>query len=618
MVIVIKTYRMKITSNPIILILISMFTLLLSCEPDTQIITEEIALDGENSYPLNTSIIELADVPEVKSFLENNLGKRNGASWQTNKGGNGTIVQTSFGQIPLEHIMEVLDTTGRANYTFRVLPNTYFENRFYNLIVHKNENKGKMSAFVLEYEMTDAYAAAYREGNADFSSFTGNIRRYTLDDFLQSGKSSKTNKGMFCSEEDTNPTEDTGECEEITLIDGFVSTDNGDTNDGDTNDPSGHGETDGSPTGSGGGSSGGGTMPVICAPGGLYLTGCKGTNSSDMHKASDCGGPNKAGATYYMGLVCTDGSEIAPTNKSASNVGEDCDTGDGTVAISPVPFHSLSIALGLTPFESLCLNDKCDTKNEINNYLKQNINADGQYDADALSFGSAVAKTLVENDCNDDFEVDWDDEIIKDKSFLNTKADCVLESLMKQTGDFKDVMDSFTNNNSEYKIRFTTGQVRDNADAQTSAPDANGIITITVSPATAAGRDLEIAGILLHEGIHAQLQRIIVAGNKASYNFSDAQYTWLLDLNEWWIGKSSFPVATAQHDFMAVLHVEPIAKAVKKLDSHLYPLNNYMYFGWEGLFDEGSNRGLITMSTFNELTALAQIPLTDNHKTICE
>lgn len=190
---------MKITINPFILFLISIFTLLVSCESDTQIITNDIALDGENSYPLNTSIIKLADVPEVKSFLENNLGKRNGASWQTNKGGNGIIVQTSFGQIPLEHIMEVLDTTGRTNYTFRVLPNTYFKNRFYNLIVHKNENKGKMSAFVLEYEMTDTYATEYREGNADFSSFSGNIRRYTLDDFLQSGKNSKTNKGMFCS-----------------------------------------------------------------------------------------------------------------------------------------------------------------------------------------------------------------------------------------------------------------------------------------------------------------------------------------------------------------------------------------------------------------------------------
>lgn len=248
---------MKSTNPRLLLILV--WLLIFSCEPDTEILPE-IAQDGKISYPLETNIKELADVPEVKSFLENKLGKQNGASWQTNKGGNGTLVQTPFGQIPLEHILEVLDTTGRTNYTFRVLPNTYFENRFYNLIVHKNENKGKMSAFVLEYEMTDAYAAAYRQGNADFSTFSGSIRRYTLDGFLQSGKSAKTNKTMFCSEEDTNPTEDTEECEEIPLVEGISTWENNDTDDGNTGSPGGNGSpTNGDPSNSGSPGSGGGT-----------------------------------------------------------------------------------------------------------------------------------------------------------------------------------------------------------------------------------------------------------------------------------------------------------------------------------------------------------------------
>ncbi len=102
------------------------------------------------------------------------------------------------------------------------------------------------------------------------------------------------------------------------------------------------------------------------------------------------------------------------------------------------------------------------------------------------------------------------------------------------------------------------------------------------------------------------------------YNLSTTQYNWLVQLNEWWKGQSSMPAATAQHDFMSVRYVNPIAKAVREYDSFEHPIENYMYFGWEGLYDEGSNRGLINMSQFNEFTRLAQVPLTDNHKTSCE
>lgn len=243
---------------------------------------------------------------------------------------------------------------------------------------------------------------------------------------------------------------------------------------------------------------------------------------------------------------------------------------------------------------------------ELTNYIEENNNSQG------IAFAKAAANTFVNGD------VDFENEIIYDNSFLNTKAACVLEKLLTQTGYFKNVMDAFTNNNSQYRIKFTTGPVRDGADAQTSEPDADGIITIIFRPSSANGKVLEIAGQLLHEGAHAQLHRMLASGNKASYNLSVNEYKWLLDLNEWWKDNSTMPEQTAQHDYMTMRYVSPIANAVRKYDSFKHSINNYMYFGWEGLYDLGRNRGMISKSQFDEYTRLAQIPLNDNHKTSCE
>ena len=240
---------------------------------------------------------------------------------------------------------------------------------------------------------------------------------------------------------------------------------------------------------------------------------------------------------------------------------------------------------------------------------------DNQYDWDLFldPFKIQALKSLANGGI-----VDFRNEIIKDPSFINTKANCVLEILLEQNGYFKTVMNAFTNNNSKYRIKFTTGSVQTGADAQTSPPDSNGIITITLRPESANGRALEIAGILLHEGVHAQLHRVLASGNNSQYNFSTSEYNFLIELNEWWKGQSIMPAQTAQHDFMSLRYVMPIANEVRKFDNYAQPLDNYLYFGWEGLYDEGSNRGLISMSEFNNFTNLAQIPLNDNHTSPCD
>jgi hypothetical protein len=252
--------------------------------------------------------------------------------------------------------------------------------------------------------------------------------------------------------------------------------------------------------------------------------------------------------------------------------------------------------------------------NKTTEYLK--VNNDGQ---EYLNFAREAVKAYGNGG-----EADYENEIIKDKSFVGTKADCVFNELMKQTGEFKNIMDAFTNNNAKYKLKFVvekiTGQ-NSSAEAQTAAPDINGIIKITIQPSAASDNPLDITRNLLHEGIHAQLHWIIATGNKTSYNISAADYNWLIEeLLPFWKKNSvaAFFKNNAQHDFMAVRYSTPIANAVRKFDSYTHPLENYMYFGWEGLFDEGKNRGLISMEEFNRYVELKKIPLNDNHKTICD
>lgn len=218
-------------------------------------------------------------------------------------------------------------------------------------------------------------------------------------------------------------------------------------------------------------------------------------------------------------------------------------------------------------------------------------------------------------------EVDLDNEIIKDATFVDTKADCVLSNLIQQNGYFKNVMNAFTDDNSEFKIKFKVGELDSNnsgGDGQASKPDANNIVTITLVPDLLNKNALEIAGVILHEGVHAQLHRMLASDNKAKYNLSDADFEWLKDLIKFWEGESEFPLSSAQHDFMSVRYVDPIAKSVRNFDSNTHPLENYMRFGWDGLYDFGRNRGLIDRAQLNEYITLAEIPKNDNHKTSCD
>ncbi|WP_040281285.1 hypothetical protein [Psychroserpens damuponensis] len=254
----------------------------------------------------------------------------------------------------------------------------------------------------------------------------------------------------------------------------------------------------------------------------------------------------------------------------------------------------------------------------IDHYLEDHENEDGSYEQEALDFAEGAINESLEGS-----ELDMVNEIIKDSTFINTKADCVYE-LLKSTGNnlFKDLMSDFTNNKSKSKLKFQIGTVPDAADGLTTYDSDTGIITITFPPAINTLTSLEIAALILHEGLQAELRRIYIGNNQVLEPLPQAQFNYLVSYYEYYKGivaannVSNF----ASHTYMVYNHLEPLARAVSELDDNHYNLNHYMWYAWDGLSVIGKNAipPLLTTTEENNYQNLQQITITDLKKQDCD
>ena len=182
-----------------------------------------------------------------------------------------------------------------------------------------------------------------------------------------------------------------------------------------------------------------------------------------------------------------------------------------------------------------------------------------------------------------DADVDFDDEVILDSSFLTTKAYCVYNELKRTNGNlFRRTIGSFIDY-PEYKLYFRVGNCDDPADMCTNDDYliSSNILTIKVDNVNLNG--LNNAAALLHEGIHAELFRFVNEANNGNVNPNERER--LFDLYRIYKDDLRNLNSNAQHAYMAENYVEPIAKAIRELDNNRYPLEYYMGFGWDGLRD---------------------------------
>jgi putative chitinase len=87
--------------------------------------------------------------------------------------------RTDGGTIDFNSILEVIDTLGVKNYTFRVInhPQDDFKT-FHNLIL--TEKDGTLEATMMEYKMTDQFATAYNNELKTFQEFAGRVGASSL------------------------------------------------------------------------------------------------------------------------------------------------------------------------------------------------------------------------------------------------------------------------------------------------------------------------------------------------------------------------------------------------------------------------------------------------------
>ena len=286
---------------------------------------------------------------------------------------------------------------------------------------------------------------------------------------------------------------------------------------------------------------------------------------------------------------------------------------------SPDPCEVLPTGILFNMEDTQCINE-IDTSGlsfmqtlEINSFIQQNGCSE-----ENIEFALLAIEAIINAG-----EMDYENQIIKDSSFIGTIADCVLDELIS-TGNniFRTISEAFTNNNSEYKIRFTVEQSSQNAPAHTPLPDENNIINIEIDPDYVNGNAIDLAAIILHETIHAELHRIYLTNNQQPNPLPQDLFNWYIDMWERYEGltnSSQSAIATAaEHYYMAAYYINNIAQGLRQFDENAQSLEHYKGFAWEGLSDYGIEAGYITSDEFGNFLDLSHNVYIDNHTNNCD
>ncbi|TVZ52690.1 hypothetical protein [Dokdonia sp. Hel_I_53] len=228
----------------------------------------------------------------------------------------------------------------------------------------------------------------------------------------------------------------------------------------------------------------------------------------------------------------------------------------------------------------------------------------------------------VKEALEEDGEVDIENGILKDSSFINTPMDCVLTSLIEDNNNlWKRTSEAFRPNDSPFNIRFSTyNNPIDTSSARTGIPDENGLITIRFHLANISSGGIDIATDIFHETFHAELHRIHFSNNSPPNSLSQQQFQWFEKMWRFYSDQNSDQnyVATAsEHYFMAQYLINPISRGLREFDSNSQTLEHYKYPSWSGLESVGIRSGYISRTEINNLSNLYSIVVNDSNTPPC-
>lgn len=132
----------------------------------------------------------------------------------------------------------------------------------------------------------------------------------------------------------------------------------------------------------------------------------------------------------------------------------------------------------------------------------------------------------------------------------------------------------------EYNLVFKVGDCKsDGADACTSPIDSNGNINVTLDNSSVNRPPIEIASLLIHEGIHAEILRF-VRKHHTDGTIPDEGMR-LFELFDYY--SRMFNNKAITHIYMVENYITPMAEALRKLDNNQFPADYYKSLAWDGL-----------------------------------
>ncbi len=187
-------------------------------------------------------------------------------------------------------------------------------------------------------------------------------------------------------------------------------------------------------------------------------------------------------------------------------------------------------------------------------------------------------------------------EIIKDPSFIGTKADCVYTKLLKTSDGFKNTIKKF---DGEFPVAHLKFEIDPNMASNTkkayTTPPTDYIINIVLNGNSTKDAsyqkrpNLLVAKTIIHEVIHAEMWRKILSiidngGNVQGITrqqwidkLSNGDYPGIFDYY------TRFGVNGFQHPQMAANYRDVIADGLESFDNNSHPSQFYKDLAWEGL-----------------------------------
>lgn len=163
------TTKLKLLAKSLLLLLTLTF---INCEKDNILDSGESAID-EIKHP-KIKYFTQTTVPEsVTESLSYALSPKNTKYTSNN-------LETSFGTILTDVIMQTINDDGIENYTYKIVVNDDDPKTFYNLILRKNADGTFSEPYIKQYIMTDAFYESYSIGEATFGNFEGSFVNYNV------------------------------------------------------------------------------------------------------------------------------------------------------------------------------------------------------------------------------------------------------------------------------------------------------------------------------------------------------------------------------------------------------------------------------------------------------